>query len=116
MMDKRSSSISSMNDSEFDDLLRSVKVEVPLPSAFQAEAWRRIEAAESDSIAVRLRRWIEAAFGVLVRPMAASMAVMLMVSAGLWLGAKEPSTIRDSKIAYVQSVSPFAQAHQGEHR
>lgn len=116
MTNKRSSPDSPMHDSEFNDLLRSAKAVPPLPGAFQAEVWRRIETAEADSFKLRMRNWVDGIHAMLVRPVAASAAVVLMVSAGLWFGAQVPESVRDPKLAYVESVSPFLQAHHGAHR
>ena len=105
-----------MSDPEFDDLLRLAKAVPHLPGAFQAEVWKRIEAKDADSLTLRLTQWIESALTLLVRPMAASAAMILTISAGLWLGTQNPQSVRDPKIAYVESVSPFLQAHQETHR
>ena len=77
----------SNSDSEFDELLRLAKVEVPLPGAFQAEVWRRIAVAQEASFGTRLSRLLEAVFDTLVRPVTASAMVIGMVSAGLWFGS-----------------------------
>ncbi len=116
MKEKRSSIVSTMKDPEFDDLLRLAKAVPPLPGAFQTEVWKRLEAKNADSLTFRLIQWIESALTLLVRPMAASVAVILTISAGLWLGTQNSQSVRDPKIAYVESVSPFLHAHQETHR
>lgn len=104
------------DDGAFDDLLRSAKVEVPLPGAFQFEVWRRIAVAHESTLMARLARIVDPIFGFLSRPLAASASVVLMIFAGLWLGSLGVHQARDGKLAYVESVSPFAQSHQGEAR
>lgn len=103
-------------DSGFDELLRSAEVTVPLPGAFQAEVWRRIAVAQETSFKARLERVLENVFGTLTRPVTASVMVLGMISAGLWFGSLGTEPVRDAKLAYVQSVSPFAHQHGGESR
>jgi hypothetical protein len=98
-------------DSGFDELLRSAEVKVPLPGAFQAEVWRRIAVAQETSLRGRWERILEAIFGTLARPVTASVMVLGMVSAGLWFGSLGTEPVRDAKLAYIQSVSPFAHQH-----
>jgi|GEM_PF-656602 len=108
--------LGNQDDGAFDDLLRSAKVEVPLPGIFQYEVWRRIAAAQESTLMARLARTLEPILALLSRPIAASASMVLMVSAGLWLGSLGMDPVRDGKLAYVASVSPFAQRHQGEAR
>ena len=116
MNENRALPDSNTRDKEFDDLLRLSRAVPPLPGVFQAEVWRRIEAKDADSLAERLTQWIEWALALLVRPIAASAAMMVMISAGLWIGTQGQQPVQDTKIAYVKSVSPFLQAHQKAHR
>jgi hypothetical protein len=105
-----------LDDGAFDDLLRSAEVEVPLPGAFQFEVWRRIAVAQESTPMARLARIVDPIFGLLSRPLATTASVVLMISAGLWLGSLGVHPARDGKLAYVESVSPFAQSHRGETR
>lgn len=113
-MDHQSSQI--LSDPELDELLRSVKVRVPLPGTFQVEVWRRIAVSQEAALPVRISRWMDGFFNLLVRPTVATAAVLLMISAGAWLGSVGSDAGRDGKQAYVQSVSPFAQTHEGGHQ
>ena len=89
---------------------------MPLPGAFQAEVWRRISQAQEDSLGARWARNWEALLSLLVRPAVAGTAVALMVAAGLFFGSSGQSPSQDGKLAYVESVSPFVQAHTGGSR
>ena len=100
----------------FDELLRSAEVEVPLPGAFQSEVWRRIATAQESTFKERCSRAIEGLFGFMAQPVAASAMVLTMIGAGLWLGSVGEEPLRDGKLTYVQSVSPFAHAVGGETR
>lgn len=102
-----------MNDSKFDNLLRSARVEVPLPGAFQAEVWRRIAREQDDTLKSRFAQFVRSLFEVLSNPVAATVMVLTIVLAGLWFGSMNPAAAHDAKIAYVQSVSPFAASHSG---
>lgn len=104
------------DDGDFDELLRSAKVEVPLPGAFQYEVWRRIAVAQESTLRARLARMLEPMLGLLSRPLAASASMVLMIFAGLWLGSLGDHPSRDAKLAYIESVSPFAQSHRGGSR
>ncbi len=103
-------------DTGFDALLRSAKVKVPLPGAFQAEVWRRIAVTQESTLRARLSRMLESLLGTVARPLAASAVMLTMISAGLWFGSSREVPVRDAKLAYVQSVSPFAHQHGGEAR
>jgi hypothetical protein len=108
--------LASQDDGAFDELLRSAKAEVPLPGAFQSEVWQRIAVDQESTLMARLARILDPILSVLNRPIAASASVLLMVSAGLWLGSLRVYPARDGKLAYIESVSPFVQSHQGEGR
>lgn len=102
-----------MNDSKFDNLLRAVKVEVPLPGAFQAEVWRRIAQEQENSLKFRFSQFVRSFFEVISNPVAATALVLTTVLTGLWFGSMNPTADHDAKTAYVQSVSPFAASHLG---
>jgi hypothetical protein len=103
-------------DAGFDELLLSAEVKVPLPGAFQAEVWRRIAAAQETSFNGRWVRILDLVFGAFAKPAAASAMVLGMVSLGLWFGSLDAQPAQDAKLAYVQSVSPFAHPHGGADR
>ena len=108
--------LGSQDDGAFDEMLRLAKVEVPLPGAFQSEVWQRIAVDQEWTLMARLVRILDPILSVLNGPIAASASVLVMVSAGLWLGSLGVYPARDGKLAYIESVSPFVQAHQGEQR
>ena len=116
MDEKNTNQSASSGDSGIDDLLRSAKVEVPLPGAFQSEVWRRIAVAQEATLAGRFSRALESFLGALTQPIAASAILLAMISGGLWAGSMGNEPVGDAKLAYVQSVSPFAHAHGGERR
>ena len=99
-----------MNDSEFDNLLRTAKVNGPLPGSFRQGVWHRIEMAglESNRDSALFHRFV----GALFRSLGATTGVAATIVAGLWLGASSlPDTYSD-RLAYVHSISPFTRNHQ----
>lgn len=110
----KSSSPSSQRDADFDALLHAATAEIPLHGSFQAEVWRRIATAQSATLSARLAQVLEGFFALLERPAAALVAVLAMVGAGAWLGIKDPPPNVSGKLAYVASVSPFADHQAGE--
>lgn len=97
-----------MNDSEFDDLLRTARGEVPLPASFRQGVWHRIESATAES--ARLG-WFQDLIAVFAKPWAAAAGVAATVVAGLWLGAASIPEPEDAKLAYAESISPFVHAN-----
>lgn len=116
MNQKSANSSEERNDLALDDILRSIKVEVPLPCAFQSEVWRLIAVRHQATMAGRFSCWMEKVFGSLVGPLPATATLLLMTSAGIWFGSKGSEPGDDGKFAYVRSVSPFAAEHEGGHR
>lgn len=98
-----------MNDSEFDDLLKkAAREEAPLPPSFRHGVWHRIESAALTR--PDKSSWLAALAGSFARPWAAFGSVAATIALGLWLGAASSPEAADSKVAYVQSISPFAHA------
>ena len=95
-----------MNDSEFDDLLRTARGTDPLPPSFRQGVWHRIECAGQASTG--LAAWLESVASRLARPWAAVAAVTATVTFGLWLGFVSAPEPKDAKVAYAESISPFA--------
>lgn len=95
-----------MNDSEFDHLLRTTRDEVPLPPRFHHEVWHRIESAEQD----RMPRIVSFAsvLNAINRPWPAAAGIAATVAVGAWLGAVTVPEAKDAKLAYAESISPFA--------
>ncbi len=87
-----------------DDLEGLIKLwhpEVPEPSAFKREVWRRIEQrGTADS-------WIERFFARLTQPRIASIAAALALLGGAILGSAIAGL--NGQAAYLQSVNPYAQ-------
>jgi hypothetical protein len=97
-----------MNDSEFDDMLRTARDEGSLPGSFRQGVWHRIESTAAETPPGL--GWFEGLMAVFVRPWGAVSAVAAAVAAGLWLGAASIPEARDDKLAYAESISPFARA------
>jgi len=97
-----------MNDSEFDDMLRTARGKVPLPDSFRHGVWQRVESAALDSAGAM--RWWRTAATALLRPWNAAAGLAATVALGLWLGAATAPEPKDARTAYAESISPFAQA------
>ena len=96
-----------MNDSDFDDLLRSTRDRQPLPAAFRQGVWRRIENAQAPVPSP----WYEAVIGLITRPLGALTGLAATVALGLWLGAATVPNKQDDQTAYIESINPFSAAH-----
>ena len=99
-----------MNDSEFDDLLRTARVDVPLPGAFRQGVWHRIESAALES--PRRLAWLSSLVAAFIRPWGAAVGMAATVAAGIWLGAASIPEAKDAKVTYAESISPFAHVHR----
>ena len=97
-----------MNDSQFDDLLRTARAEVPLPSSFRQGVWRRIESAVPEPR--RGLDWLHPLMAAFLRPWGAAAGMAATVAAGIWLGAASIPEAKDAKAVYAESISPFAHA------
>jgi hypothetical protein len=98
-----------MNDSEFDDMLRSAGVpRVPLPASFRHRVWQRIEmeSAGRSGFAGRVAEF----FVMLSRPWVATGSLLGAMALGVWLGAVTAEEVDDGRTAYAESVSPFLHA------
>lgn len=87
-----------MNDSEFDDLLRAAKEDLPLPSSFKLGVWHRIESVGAElatGFAPPHYRWRMA------------LGVAATVALGMWLGAASIPETKEPQLAYAESISPF---------
>lgn len=96
-----------MNDSDFDDLLRSARGENPLPRTFRQSVWRRIE---SDA-ALKAAPWYSRALALVARPWAAATGLAATVALGFILGNITAPEDRPTAATYAYSISPFAQTH-----
>jgi hypothetical protein len=99
-----------MNDSEFDDLLRTARGNVPLPGSFRQGVWHRIESAGLEP--ARGFAWFNILVAAFVRPWGAAVGVVATVAAGIWLGAASMPDAKDAKVAYAESINPFAHAYK----
>lgn len=99
-----------MNDSEFDDLLKTARGDVPLPGSFRQGVWHRIESAALES--PRRLRWLHSIVAVFLRPWGAAAGVAATVAAGIWLGAASIPEAKDAKMSYAESISPFAHTYR----
>lgn len=99
-----------MNDSEFDDFLRTARADLPLPNSFKQEVWHRIESVEIES--PRVVVWFHAFAAGLARPWGAASGIAATVALGLWLGSVSISDTQSTKVAYEKSISPFSHADQ----
>lgn|SRR5688572_5634883 len=95
-----------MNESDFDDLLRSARGTFPLPSTFRHGVWRRIE---NDTAEVR-RPWYYGILAAVARPWGTVAGLAATVSLGLWLGAITAPGEKQAQVAYANSISPFSQS------
>jgi hypothetical protein len=98
-----------MKDSEFDDLLRGARGDFPVPASFHREVWNRINEAERSSRQVE--PFFQSVIAAFVRPWGAAAGIAAMAVLGLWLGDRTVPDAKDSRMAYAESISPFAQEH-----
>ena len=98
-----------MNDSDFDDFLRTARADLPLPDSFNQEVWRRIEGVEMKS--PRVVVWFHDFAAGLARPWGAATGIAATVALGLWLGSVSISDPQNPKAAYEKSISPFSHAN-----
>ncbi|MES2474453.1 MAG: hypothetical protein V4640_01640 [Verrucomicrobiota bacterium] len=87
-----------MNDSEFDDLLKTAKGDFPLPQSFKQGVWHRIE---SRAVARK------SSFSVVEHPWMSALGIAAAAVLGLWLGAITLPETKDARSAYAESISPF---------
>ncbi len=100
-------------EADFDTVLRSAQATIPLHNSFQSEVWRRIATAQTAGPSARMAQFIEACLVWLGRPAVATAAVLTMFTTGVWLGLKETPAKVSGKLAYIESISPFAEPHDG---
>ncbi len=95
-----------MKDSEFDDLLKTAKGPVLLPSSFRHGVWSRIKEQESE--VPKRAAWFQPVLGLFLRPWGAVAGMAATVAVGVWLGSASVPGTEGSKQAYAESISPFA--------
>ena len=101
-----------MNDSELDQLLRAVEIPTPPPASFQRDVWLRIEAEEAIGWRPHLKRIVARFFAYFALPPVAVASCAAMVLVGVLLGTQSAPTSQSDEVAYVQSISPFANTHR----
>ncbi|MEW6302875.1 MAG: hypothetical protein AB1705_05355 [Verrucomicrobiota bacterium] len=94
--------------------LREWKIEASLPPGFQAQVWRRIEAAETTRADVSFGAWLVSLMQGLVRPKFALAYVTALLMVGLTLGywqSERRTAEWDSAMAgrYISAVDPLQQ-------
>lgn len=95
-----------MNDTEFDDMLRKARGDVPVPGSFRGDVWNRIAAEEpSASFA-----WFRSLVDGFVRPWNVVCGVTATITLGLFLGGLSAPRPADAKMVYAESISPFLQS------
>lgn len=101
-----------MNDLELDQLLKETDSFGIPPASFQRDVWIRIKATESSGWKPRAIRHLERFFGVFALPPVAVATCTAMIALGVWIGIESADSKADGKVAYVESISPFAQTHR----
>lgn len=101
-----------MNDLELDQLLKETNISDLPDASFQRDVWFRIEAAESNGWKPRVNRILERFLGVFALPPVAVATCTAMIAVGAWFGLEAGNSSPAGKVAYVQSISPFAQTHR----
>ncbi len=92
-----------MNDEKLNSLLGAWKVETELPSSFQREVWRQIEASKASG------GWLESFLEWLSKPLPATGVCAAALALGIVAGGMidgDSSVSRPE--AYVDSIDPFA--------
>jgi hypothetical protein len=100
-----------MNDSELDKLLELAQTGVTPHAGFQREVWMRIEAAEAQPWKQRMKMLAERFLGWLALPPIALATCSVTLAAGIWIGLESGRPTPHGKVAYIRSISPFAQTH-----
>jgi hypothetical protein len=98
-----------MNDTELDQLLKDCGAAVRLPASFQRDVWSRVATAELTGWKVRMAQLMERLLGFLALPSVAVATCAAMVVVGAWFGMTPQPSQASVEIAYIRSVSPFAQ-------
>ena len=101
-----------MNDSDLDRLLELAETTVTPHDGFQREVWQRIEATETKAWKPRLGVIAERFFNWLALPPVALATCAVMLAAGVWIGLEAGNPAPQGEMAYIHSISPFAQTHR----
>lgn len=100
------------NDPKLRALLREAHPSPDLPPRFQEGVWQRLERAgwrRQESVS---NTWIAALVRMMFRPAYATIGLVAVMVAGVWLGVRDGETQlhRAEKARYVAAVSPFHRA------
>lgn len=90
-----------MNDSKFDDLLKSARGDTPLPNGFKQGVWYRIERMPAITPSRTQNAWLHSVW-------VKGLGVAAMVALGLWLGAVSIPGVEENRMIYVKSIHPLA--------
>ncbi len=101
-----------MNDSQLDQLLNDCGSPVQTPEGFMRDVWLRVESVERNTWKSHADRLLERILGFVALPPVAVATCTAMVVVGAWFGLKPATSIPSTEVAYIQSVSPFAQSHR----
>lgn len=93
-----------------DEMLRQVRRDVPLPVRFQSDVWQRIADRETASPWTPLRAWFEQCAAALIRPryVAATLAVAVLLGAGVAQLSTPRPDAATMQARYVASIDPYA--------
>ncbi|MBC8126066.1 MAG: hypothetical protein H8M99_02810 [Gloeobacteraceae cyanobacterium ES-bin-144] len=97
-----------MNDTEFDNFLKSARTDLRLPASFKQRVWHRIESDSLASPAIIID--IQKFSRKLDRPWSFAVGIAATVTLGLWLGIASVPEPKDGKVTYAMSISPFSHA------
>lgn len=95
-----------MND--LNPLLRNWQPDVPEPSAFRRNVWRRI-ADQQTRAKPAFAGWIENFLALLLRPSHAAAAAAIAIAVGIGIGGTLSARNESGAIDYLRSVNPYAQ-------
>jgi hypothetical protein len=90
-------------------LLREAHPRPALPPRFQEGVWQRLDRAGRGREESASTTWIEALVRGMFRPVYATLGLVAVMFAGVWLGVRDGETRlhRAEKARYVVAVSPF---------
>jgi len=101
-----------MNDTELDQLLKAVDTPLVIPASFHRDVWNRIGAEEANGWKFHLNQIVARFFGYFALPRVALASCAVMAVAGMWIGSVSERSAPSDEVAYIQSISPFAQSHR----
>lgn len=94
-----------MNDSNFENFLKSARADIPVPDSFKVDVWKLINQATEKSAQEAAKSQLLIA--MITHPWGLVAGLAAMVTLGLWLGATTTPHAKNAKTAYAESISPF---------